>query len=118
MRYLLVRVDDPMHRWDDPAKTVKAVLSGYGPGIATVEITYDVREVAPGLVRTWGGDWELDTSPPWKCEAVISHGPGHQSTTRCERKTEHPIEGEHYALDPMCGSFEWTGPKGVAGYFG
>jgi hypothetical protein len=45
------------------------------------------------------------------CPSVVFHGPGHQSKTRCEIRTPHPIDGEHWASDPMCPGFEWTGPK-------
>lgn len=41
---------------------------------------------------------------PFKCEAFVMAGPGHQSRHTCEREDEHPIEGEHSDLNT-----EWTG---------
>lgn len=46
------------------------------------------------------------------CPAVVHHGPGHQSATRCEWKTPHRLEGEHGARNPMEPGFEWTGEEG------
>lgn len=53
---------------------------------------------------------------PFRCPAVMRHGPGHQSDTKCVRKTPHPIEGEHWAPDPMCPGFEWEGPESYDRY--
>ena len=54
--------------------------------------------------------------PDFECPAYISHGPGHQSRAKCEIRIPHPIDGEHWARDPMCPDFEWTGAKGSTGF--
>lgn len=41
------------------------------------------------------------------CNAQISHGPGHQSLTRCEVKK--PGHRYHYAANPMSPGWEWEG---------
>lgn len=44
----------------------------------------------------------------WRCEAILYHGPGHQSRAQCERTDEHPLSGEHYAGRTY--RFQWEGP--------
>lgn len=50
-----------------------------------------------------------------KCDAVLHHGPGHQSTTKCERVGKHEVH--------MClyGRYErvalWTGDEACTGFF-
>jgi hypothetical protein len=41
---------------------------------------------------------------PFKCEAFVYAGPGHQSKHECEIESIHPIEGEHHDFNT-----EWTG---------
>ena len=43
----------------------------------------------------------------FKCPAVMYHGPGHQSSTRCERRDPHELTDEHFALNPMEPGFTW-----------
>jgi hypothetical protein len=43
----------------------------------------------------------------FKCPAVMYHGPGHQSGTRCERRDPHELTDEHFALNPMKPGFTW-----------
>lgn len=58
----------------------------------------------------------FEVQPDFECPSYISHGPGHQSRTKCESRTPHPIEGDHWARDPMCPGFEWAGPKASTGF--
>lgn len=50
-----------------------------------------------------------------QCEAMIWHGPGHQSKTHCQVKGEHTIHEARY------GSYDqyakWEGDKVFSGYF-
>jgi len=50
-----------------------------------------------------------------RCEAVIWHGPGHQSKTHCQLTGEHEIHETYY------GSFDqfaqWRGKEVFSGYF-
>ena len=41
---------------------------------------------------------------PFKCEAFVYAGPGHQSRHECEIESKHPIEGEHRDFNT-----EWEG---------
>lgn len=100
-----------MHRFEregtDLVTWARSRLAGFGPSIALADVT-DLSE-----------GWEhikLDETPPFKCESYISHGPGHQSRTKCESRMPHPIEGDHWARDPMSGDFEWAGPSASTGY--
>lgn len=52
--------------------------------------------------------------PDFDCPSYITHGPGHQSRSMCESRTPHPIEGDHWARDPMCPDWEWAGPRASA----
>ncbi len=52
---------------------------------------------------------------PFRCEAVIHTGPGHQSTHRCNRRDPHPIDGDHWVTDVV---YEWSGRDGYADYWG
>jgi protein subunit release factor B len=46
------------------------------------------------------------------CAAVMHHGPGHQSTIRCQRRDVHQLDEEHFALNPMEPGFHWNGADG------
>ena len=46
------------------------------------------------------------------CPAVMHHGPGHQSTTQCQRIRPHGLGDEHFALNPMQPGFSWHGDEG------
>ena len=50
-----------------------------------------------------------------QCEAVIRHGPGHQSRTKCQ------VVGKHKVHEAVYGSYEqyaqWVGDKCYSGYF-
>lgn len=52
---------------------------------------------------------------PEPCDAVIYHGPGHQSKTKCYRT------GIHFVHETRYGSFDqlarWTGDKVFSGFF-
>lgn len=50
--------------------------------------------------------------PDFVCPAYIAYGPGHR--IMCESRTPHPIEGDHWARDPLCPDLEWTGPEASA----
>lgn len=51
------------------------------------------------------------------CPAVIYHGPGHQSRTKCERRDEHLGDGEHMA-HVMEERVFWTGMVASLDYSG
>jgi hypothetical protein len=56
------------------------------------------------------GELRLDTRT---CQAVLFHGPGHQSTARCEATGAHDV---HHAV--YVGQYaEWTGMEAMTGYF-
>lgn len=44
----------------------------------------------------------------FRCEAFVAHGPGHQSSSRCTRRTEHSLDGDHYVTEVV---YAWTGPQ-------
>lgn len=50
--------------------------------------------------------------PRWQCAATFAHGPGHQSTARCERRDRHEMAGEHHS--GAFWRFEWTDGGRVA----
>lgn len=47
------------------------------------------------------------------CPAVMYHGPGHMSRTRCGRTSPHELSDEHYAKNPMEPGFQWVGERGA-----
>lgn len=49
---------------------------------------------------------------PFRCEAVIWSGPGHQSKHRCERTDPHDPTDEHYVVAVT--AHEWTGAEAYA----
>ena len=57
----------------------------------------------------------MKTKPIEKCDAVLCHGPGHQSKTRCILKGRHDT---HYCI---YGSYRteayWKGMKKFTGFF-
>lgn len=61
--------------------------------------------------ETCDGTLSLDDG----CHAVIFHGPGHQSTSRCR------LTGEHERHETIYGSSQtlarWTGDEGITGFF-
>lgn len=48
-----------------------------------------------------------------RCFAVIYHGPGHQSTARCEVRGEH----DKHRADAKGGVLTWTDEEGSTGFF-
>lgn len=60
--------------------------------------------------------WRFQT--PQDCEAVIWHGPGHQSKTKCEAwSLQHDTEDGkkvHFATPPSNGYYEWTDDENFA----
>jgi len=49
------------------------------------------------------------------CCAEVGHGPGHQSSTFCEKRGKHTIHGCRYGgYDQYT---EWRGMQGFTGYF-
>lgn len=48
-----------------------------------------------------------------RCFAVLHHGPGHQSTTRCELRGTHA----HHSAEVMGEQVEWTGNDESTGFF-
>ena len=71
------------------------------------------------IINTWKdavaaamSDTEVDDTP---CEAVIFHGPGHQSRTRCHLTGLHEIHETYY------GSYDqfacWRGDEAISGFF-
>lgn len=48
-----------------------------------------------------------------ECEAVLWHGPGHQSKTACQLKGNHEV---HAALYPS-GYATWRGRSAMTGFF-
>lgn len=48
------------------------------------------------------------------CHSVLFHGPGHQSTTRCELTGQHDL---HSAVLPDRRYAEWEGDEAFTGYF-
>jgi hypothetical protein len=82
-----------------------------------------VKRVLGGHGRVW---IHADTSAvlalnpptppePFRCEAVLRTGPGHQSKLWCTRTDAHPLDGEHYVMQAV---HEWTGPEGFEEYRG
>lgn len=55
---------------------------------------------------------ELDVPP---CPAVIHHGPGHQSSTRCQVDGPHTIHEASYGADRELA--RWTGDTATTGFF-
>ena len=50
-----------------------------------------------------------------ECKALIFHGPGHQSRTRCRLKGPHTIHQASYGSSDQLA--HWEGDKGFSGYF-
>ncbi len=49
------------------------------------------------------------------CSAIICHGPGHQSKTKCYIRGEHEIHETRYgSCDQLA---RWKGSKVFSGYF-
>lgn len=66
--------------------------------------------------KGWGGYMlhiiELDEPP--RCEALIWHGPGHQSRTRCYLKGKHEIHETRYGRYDQIA--RWKGDKALSGF--
>lgn len=52
---------------------------------------------------------------PFRCEAVLHSGPGHQSRSRCERDDPHALDDEHHVVLDVA---TWQGPDGWKDYYG
>lgn len=50
-----------------------------------------------------------------QCEAMIWHGPGHQSRTRCQRKGKHTVHKAIYGRYDQTAC--WEGDETYSGYF-
>lgn len=62
----------------------------------TPDMMDDTRENRPGLWAHRRAQELLHQMPePFKCQAFVYAGPGHQSKHECEVESIHPIEGEH-----------------------
>lgn len=62
----------------------------------TPDMMDDTRENRPGLWAHRRAQELLRQMPePFKCQAFVYAGPGHQSKHECEIESIHPIEGEH-----------------------
>jgi hypothetical protein len=59
---------------------------------------------------------QVEHPEAFTCLAVMRHGPGHQSTTRCQRRDVHGLGDEHFALNPMEFGFTWHGDEAFAEY--
>lgn len=65
-------------------------------------------------VEDWLGAYmTLKVSVP--CTAVIRHGPGRQSRTRCEERGPHET---HYAANPMEPGWEWATDEAIVDDWG
>ena len=49
------------------------------------------------------------------CQAVIWHGPGHQSRTQCRRTDEHDVHEAQYGSTPF--AVRWRGTEAMTGFF-
>lgn len=80
---------------DDPKMTIAQIL-----GLPEIPANDDGTTDWPAFAQQM-----LDLNKP--CEAVIYHGPGHQSRTKCERKGPHT---DHYAVlyGEHEGDYGWT----------
>jgi hypothetical protein len=58
-----------------------------------------------------GGDWKQ----PTPCDAVLWHGPGHQSRTKCRIKGPHTIHRAVYGSGRQ--QAEWCGDEAMTGFF-
>lgn len=81
-------------RWD--ADTMRNLLEQNG--LAPI--------VANALVEAY--EAKREAGPDKACQAIIYHGPGHQSWSYCEAQGNH--YGEHYA-EVMGRIVEWKTPK-------
>jgi hypothetical protein len=97
-------------------------VRAYGYARARHEIvrTEDNRTIALGLTRKAATRIENELNrlameadelatqlrTPWKCEAKIWSGPGHQSGVPCSNHTPHALDGDHYVSEIV---YEWTG---------
>lgn len=45
---------------------------------------------------------------PFRCQAKIWGGPGHQSSFRCDRTDPHPLDGDHQVVEV---AYEWAGAE-------
>jgi hypothetical protein len=50
-----------------------------------------------------------------RCNAVLHHGPGHQSKTRCELVDEHEVHECHYGVYDQLA--QWRGDEACTGFF-
>lgn len=64
-----------------------------------------------GICRSCDRDLSLEES----CGAVIWHGPGHQSKTRCQETGPHDIHSAVYGS--MRQFAEWRGEEVMTGFF-
>ena len=79
---------------DDLADVLAHVVVGWEPLLG-----HDLAQ-HPSVVRVMARYQESKVP----CEAFVRHGPGRQSTTKCQIKGPHTY---HYADDPMCPGWEW-----------
>lgn len=97
--------------------------------IVPIEFTVDADTPEAAAERVWqrlskaGFDVHLpaadtirNASAAARCPAVLYHGPGHQSKTRCRRG--NVVHKVHEAVYGSRNQFaEWAGPEATTGYF-
>jgi hypothetical protein len=49
------------------------------------------------------------------CTSTLHHGPGHQSTTRCQKRGPHAVHAARYGSGDDY--IEWYGRNAVTGFF-
>lgn len=71
----------------------------------TPDMMEDTRENRPTLwAHRRAAELMKQLPEPFKCQAFVYAGPGHQSKHECEIESIHPIEGEHHDSNT-----EWEG---------
>ena len=63
----------------------------------------------------WADAIEAGVGDQTPCDAVLSHGPGHQSQTKCHLKGKHDVHEARYGCYDL--GMRWRGKEACTGYF-
>jgi len=66
-------------------------------------------------VLRWADAIEAGVGDQTPCDAVLCHGPGHQSQTKCHLKGKHDVHEARYGCYDL--GMRWRGKEACTGYF-
>lgn len=96
---------------DLPASIAELIVTALGDGSATLPWREELRRQVEAVAAQAAREGRNVCEPP--CEATISHGRGHQTRSRCDRRGPHVV----HTHDAGWRRFEWTGTDASTGFF-